>query len=366
MGIKGLNQLLRNRCPTVFEKIHITEYAYQKIAVDTSLYMYKFKASVGDRWLLAFLKFVGCLRKHEIHCVFLYDSGCVKEKLGERAVRAAARAKIEEKVREYEDALVDFDTTGEVAGCLEELHAKAVKGTRRPRFLGTTSSVPNVGVDMDLVRREVERKQKTLVKISSEDFALTKELFDILRVPWYDAPLEAETICADMCKQGLVAGVLSEDTDVLAYGSPVLISTLDSASGVCTRVCHGQILQELELTVDSFLDLCIMSGTDYNKNIPQIGPERACNLIQKYGDIDAIRENTAMDVDVLNHARGRDIFKNYERMNGAVPYCGQPDWEALKEFVSEHDLAMDVDTLHDSFVHAVLEFPDETKKSPDR
>jgi 5'-3' exonuclease len=364
MGIKGLNKLLRNRCPAVFENIHITEYAYQKIAVDTSLYMYKFKASVGDKWLLAFLKFVGCLRRHEIHCVFLYDSGCVKEKLGERAERAAARIKIEEKVREYEDALVDFDTTGEVADCLEALHAKAVNSSHRPRFLGTSLTAPKI--DINLVRREVERKQRMLVKITPADFALTKELFDILRVPWYDAPLEAETICADMCKQGLVGGVLSEDTDVLAYGSPVLISTLDQASGLCTRVCHGQILEDLELTTDSFLDLCIMSGTDYNKNISQIGPERACNLIQKYGSIDAIRANTTVDVSVLNHERGRDIFKNYDRMNGEVPYCGQPDWNALKKFAVEHDLSMDVDTLYDSFVHAVLEFPDETKKSPDR
>ena len=34
MGIHNLNKLLRKHCPDIFETIHLSEYAYKKVAVD--------------------------------------------------------------------------------------------------------------------------------------------------------------------------------------------------------------------------------------------------------------------------------------------------------------------------------------------
>ena len=71
MGIANLNTFLRKHCPDVFKEIHISEYAYKKLAIDTSLFLCKFKAICGDRWLTAFVNLVSCLRRNEIHCDFL-------------------------------------------------------------------------------------------------------------------------------------------------------------------------------------------------------------------------------------------------------------------------------------------------------
>ena len=49
MGIKGLNNLLRKF--DIFEEISISEYAYKIVAIDTSLYVYKYKFAAGERWL---------------------------------------------------------------------------------------------------------------------------------------------------------------------------------------------------------------------------------------------------------------------------------------------------------------------------
>ena len=87
MGIANLNKFLRNNCPQVFVDVHLSEYAFKKIAIDTSLFMCKFKAICGDRWLTAFVNLVSCLRRNEIHCVFIYDNGAVAEKDIERARR---------------------------------------------------------------------------------------------------------------------------------------------------------------------------------------------------------------------------------------------------------------------------------------
>ena len=74
MGIKNLNTFLRKKCPQIYEEIHLSEFAFRKIAIDLSLYMCKFKSIYGDDWIHMFVKLVQCLRKNEIQCVFVYDT----------------------------------------------------------------------------------------------------------------------------------------------------------------------------------------------------------------------------------------------------------------------------------------------------
>ena len=86
MGIKNLHSFLRSKCPEIYKTMHLSEYAYKKIAIDISLYMFKYKTIFGDKWLDAFLKLVACLRKNEIHCVFIYDNGAPPEKMSTAVV----------------------------------------------------------------------------------------------------------------------------------------------------------------------------------------------------------------------------------------------------------------------------------------
>jgi flap endonuclease-1 len=47
------------------------------------------------------------------------------------------------------------------------------------------------------------------------------------------------------------------------------------------------LLPELELSMDQFIDLCIMCGCDYASNIRGIGAVRALSLIKQHGSIEA-------------------------------------------------------------------------------
>ena len=71
MGIHNLNKFLRTKCPQVFKDIHISEFAYKKVAIDITLFLCKFKAVCGEKWVSAFINLVSSLRRNEIHCVFI-------------------------------------------------------------------------------------------------------------------------------------------------------------------------------------------------------------------------------------------------------------------------------------------------------
>jgi flap endonuclease-1 len=348
MGIHSLNKFLRNNCPNIYEEIHISEYSFKKVAIDISLYLCKFKTICGDRWLSAFINLIACLRKNEVHCVFIYDTGAPPEKEAERKERAEQRAKLEERVYKLEEAMETFHLSGQIGEILIDLYKKRSKKSDAPRRLMKTT---NDEIDMGFVEEAVSKMRGQILNIKPEDFEKTKELFDILKVPYFNAPLEAETTCADLCKRGLVDAVLSEDTDVMAYAAPVFLSRINTTNGTCTRIKYPDILENLELKSEEFLDLCIMCGCDYNKNIFRVGPEKAYKHLQKYSSIEGIAANTNLDISILNHVRGRELFRDYEEVFYKIKYCGVPDFQKLEEFIFKNNIRCSVEGLKKSFIH---------------
>lgn len=347
MGIKSLNKFLKNNCPNVYNEIHISEYGYKKVAIDISLYMHKYKSICGDRWLSAFINLVVCLRKNDIHCVFIYDGGSPPEKDEEKEKRVKSKEKTEEQVYLLESALEEYHNTGEVDIILIELHDKYNK---QPKRLLSANKSSTKSVDMKFVEDRIKKMKSYTERPEKKDFELTKKLFDILRVPYFLAPMEAETMCSCLCKRGIVDAVLSEDTDVLAYGAPIFLSKLDTSKGTCTQVEHNNVLTSLELNEKEFLDFCIMCGTDYNTNIFRVGPEKAYKHITEHRSIDEIGKNTKLDISVLKHVRCRELFTEYEKVEEInIQHCGVPNFNELTEFVFKHNLRLDVNGIRRAF-----------------
>jgi flap endonuclease-1 len=360
MGIKSLNKFLRNNCPQIYKQVHISDFAFKKVAIDISLYLCKFKTVCGERWLAAFINLIACLRRNEIHCVFIYDTGYPQEKVAEREERALARQKTELRVCELEDAMEHFYATNEVRQILIDLYKRKNKVMKNKRLLGYSVKV-DMEIDIKVVDEDIKKMRGGILDMSNlaADFALTKILFDILNVPYYDAPMEAETMCSCLCKRGLVDAVLSEDTDVLAYGAPIFLSKIDTTNDICVQIDYGEMLKALELKKDEFLDLCIMCGTDYNKNIFRVGPEKAYKYILQYRSIEDIDKNTKLDVSILNHVRGRELFKDYEQKQVDIPYCGKPDFTVLSEFIVKNNVKINIEGLRRSFIHNVIVFEED-------
>jgi 5'-3' exonuclease len=363
MGIKDLSKFLHDKYPEVFEHIHMSEYHFRRVAIDTSLYLCNYKALYGEEgWLGAFIKLVACLRENEIHCVFIYDSGFPPEKEAERKERSDSRRKLEERVCRLEDAVDKYHSSGEIDEILLEFQAK--RKITQPRMLKPSSFGETNNINIHAIEYAVKKMRKQLFSVSAQDFAVTKQLFDILEVPYFNAPLEAETMCADLCIQGKVDAVLSEDTDVLAYGAPTFLTKVNTIDGTCMRIKHNDVLEKMGMTADEFLDFCIMCGTDYNKNIFKVGPIKAQKLIETHRSIDAIAEKTNLDISILNHKRVRQLFREYQKSQEKVPYCGCPNFNGLQQFVVKKNLRVNIESLRKSFVHNVIVF-EEDKPQPE-
>jgi len=351
MGIKSnFLSFLKTKSPQSFELIHLSEYAFKKVAIDVSLYMHKFKAVSGSSWLISFLNLVACLRKNEVHCVFVYDGQAPVEKQKEQQKRKDTKLNMIQQIKDIEEAIHEYTRTGIANEILIEFNTKA-SSTSNKRLLNQTSS----DINIKLIREKLNIKKNQVISINSDDYELTRDLFDILQVPYFIASNEAEKMCSKLCIDTEVDAVLSEDTDTIAYGTPVFISKIDTSNSTCVRINYDSLLENLDLTKEQFLDFCILCGTDYNSNIQGVGSVSAFKLIKTYGSIEEIGNHTQYDISILNHTRVRELFTEFNPndIKSDVPYCGEPDFEVLKNFLNSIELKMNFSYLHKCFIREI-------------
>ncbi|KAF5739943.1 flap endonuclease 1 isoform X1 [Tripterygium wilfordii] len=143
-------------------------------------------------------------------------------------------------------------------------------------------------------KEDIEKFSKRTVKVSRQHNEDCKRLLKLMGVPVIEAPSEAEAQCVALCKLGKVYAVASEDMDSLTFGAPRFLRHLMDPSSRKVSVMEfevAKILEELNLTMDQFIDLCILSGCDYCGNIRGIGGQTALKLIRQHGSIETVLEN---------------------------------------------------------------------------
>jgi flap endonuclease-1 len=128
------------------------------------------------------------------------------------------------------------------------------------------------------------------------------KLLDLLGIPRFEAPSEAEAQAAYLARKGEVWAVHSRDYDTLLFGAPRLVRHLTFTGREFlpksreSRPLEPEVmeLQALEantgLTREQLVDAAILMGTDFNEGIYGIGPKKAVGFMRKYGKIEALPE----------------------------------------------------------------------------
>jgi 5'-3' exonuclease len=102
------------------------------------------------------------------------------------------------------------------------------------------------------------------IYITKEKTEKVKELIRNYGATYYDAPREADELCAMLVINKVVWACLSEDMDMFVYGCTRVIRYFSLMNHTGILYYTKGILEELELTQNEFREICILSGTDYN------------------------------------------------------------------------------------------------------
>jgi 5'-3' exonuclease len=334
MGVKNLRRFIQKQFPNIYTTVHLSAFSGKIIAVDTMLFLHKYKYDpyYRTKWINGFINLILLFKKHDIQPIFVFDTKSPDLKYNRVQERRCKRNDLEEKIKSLTDELELFCQTNlpgvMISYVLNAHYSNNVLLQQFPPGLCMEKSIVE-----NIITNEIQRLQRQVIIITPDDIHTVKELFRLTGTVFFNAEYEAETACAWLVKQNLADAVLSDDTDVLVYGTSVALSSLKGETAQMVRM--EVMLTEMGLSLEQFQDFCILSGTDYNENIPRIGSKKAYQLIQKHGSITEIQKQTTLDTSILHHPQVLAIF-NTPQSFAEIDLDKKPvDLEKLQTFLKD-------------------------------
>jgi len=236
MGIRNLNRFIQHKCPDAASRVHLSDFSGKKIAVDTSIYMYRYSgegALLENMYLMA-----SVFRHYNIHAVFVFDGPPPPQKTDLIEIRK----KKKDAAKKQYDALLTFSKDKrDASGC----------------EITTT--------ELDDIEDTMRELKKQFVRLRDCDISDVKELLVSFGFATIDAEGAADALCAKLSIKRRVDACLSDDTDMFVYGCPIVLRNISLLNHSVVSHSTSEILKTLSLTQQEFKMMCVVSGTDYSQ-----------------------------------------------------------------------------------------------------
>jgi flap endonuclease-1 len=233
MGIKMLNHFIKTNCSEkAIRSVHLSQLSGKTIAIDISIYMYKFLAE--DALIENMYLMLATFRYYNIVPVFIFDGKPPMEK----------NDTLKKRKEEKKNAKREYKILSE----------------RIQNNLDMFESDKNdIMTSMSLLKKQ-------FVYITSQDIETVKQMICAYGTTYYDAIGEADELCAMLVLKKKVWACLSEDMDLFVYGCPRVLRYMSLMNHSVVLYSTKHILNDLDLGLKDFREICVISGTDYNTN----------------------------------------------------------------------------------------------------
>ena len=247
MGIKNLTSFLQEQCPSGIKQINLMDLNGKKVAIDTSIFLYRFKYK-ANRLIPKFLEQINRLRLNNITPIYIFDGIPPPQK---KEVIINRKNKLIEKKEHMEKLQKEIDETTDLD-------------------------------QQNKLKSELYKLDNKIISVTKEDILQVKYLFDLLNIKYIQAEGEADLLCSKLCSTDIVDFVISEDMDLLTSGTKLLLRDFNIYNNRATLYDLNEILSKLELSYEKWVELCIMLGCDYLKRPMGMGPKKSFKLIKIY------------------------------------------------------------------------------------
>lgn len=314
MGIKNLFKIIKSESKDSIKKIDFKNIHMRRIAIDTSIVLYQYVVAIRSRG--ADLETKDGRKTSHIYGILSKAIGLV-----EKGVLP----------------IFVFD------GKPPELKRETLDSRKQKRELAKK--------DAEEIEDEAERIKllKRSVVVSGKEMNECKEVLRSLGLPVIEAEEEADSQCAYLSKKKLVYGVASEDMDLLTFGTKKLLRNFSiSKTKQIIEITLEKILEDFEMSMDQFIDLCILLGCDYSSTIRGIGTKKAFNFIKKYKSIEGIlgfikesKTKKYVVPDDFNYKAARKYFKSCVscKVEKKDLQWEEPNLNKLKELLESYEFS---------------------------
>lgn len=273
MGINNFYKFIKKTCPHAIEIKKIHNYNNKILGIDANLLLYNFLYKniienynkyncFGDVnylkhmdtdyefFFIQLMNMISYSYKYNIKLLFVFDGKTPDIKKSTVDIRKLKRTAAIEKLNEFNEISLS-DTVDE----FKEL---------------------------------IEKKKKLLIKsihLNSKLIKKSKSIIQNSGMIYIDSPCEADSQCAKLLKDGVIDGIVSSDFDILTFGGKKLIINLFKNNNYPEKnileINLYNVLKILNITYDTFIDLCILMGSDYSDK-PKYSYDYLYEKLKKY------------------------------------------------------------------------------------
>uniref|UniRef100_A0A6C0HVU0 XPG N-terminal domain-containing protein n=1 Tax=viral metagenome TaxID=1070528 RepID=A0A6C0HVU0_9ZZZZ len=247
MGIRYLNSFLRANCSNAIKCIQMSDLSGKKIAIDISIFMYKFETEgslIENMYLM-----LSIFKHYNIIPIFIFDGHPPTEK------KELLMKRREDKVKAEQEYKI-------LKNMLSAASSAVMDDTEKQELISS----------MDVLK-------KKFVYIKREHIAKVKTLIRAFGATYYDAPGEADELCAMLVMKEKVWACLSEDMDMFVYGCSRVLRYFSLMNHTAVLYNLDEMLVDLGITLKEFKEICVLSGTDYNQDLSKDLPKDQSRLV---------------------------------------------------------------------------------------
>lgn len=205
-------------------------------------------------------------------------------------------------------------------------------------------TAPALSGEFDDMEKGEFKDAKRAAGIASETptkdmFQDVMQLLAIFGIPYIIAPMEAEAQCAWLNEQGLVDGVVTDDSDVFLFGGQCVYRNMFEERKYVEEYQASIIHKELGLDREKLIHLALLLGSDYTEGITGVGIVNAIEIVHAFPGLDGLYdfrewvetpdlEGFLPGVQRVLHT---DVQRSFHRKHGGL----RRNWEVHPSFPSE-------------------------------
>jgi len=313
MGIKDLTAFITLKAPNAIQRKSLadilsknttnTTNTKKKVAIDTSLYMYKFKYSSGENFIVRFFEQIHRLAINNITPIYVFDGMPPIQKMNTIQNRKDKRDSYTQKITELTEQL--------------DLNNEHINDNDNDNDNDNCEATETLQENNKQLKSEIFKLTRKSICITKENIKQLKYFLELLNIIYIHGNCEADLVCSKLNELNLVDMVLSDDMDHLTSGTNILVRDFHVNNNQVTTYCQKTILETLDISHEKWIEFCIMCGCDYLKRIPKMGPNTSFKYIKDHKDkpfeeiLQIIKEKKAVPDNYLEKFNeAKQIFLN--------------------------------------------------------
>ena len=267
MGVRGfMGYMLKHGC--VQTGAPLTQLAHKTLAIDAMNCLYGLARKYGDCVPQHFDDLCRVLQRNKVNGLLVFDGIPDANRKLVRDVRAIERR---ERVKEF---------------------------TRRQNMTGSANA------------RALNRLAYQLAAPKPGDIKHAQIIAEARHMGSYFCDGEADEVCARLARNSSGGAAASTDTDILAFGAPIMVFDICPESETYSAMNLKTVLKNMGTTMPQFHEVCALAGTDKS---PVIAPFRTLVPVTSGPDVSLIAEYETMTGRDLT--RTRNVAKAYAMLS---------------------------------------------------